>query len=33
MKALGNAWVPQVAAEIFAAIVQDIRNDEQGVRK
>ena len=33
LKALGNAWVPQVAAEIFAAIVQDIREDEQTVRK
>lgn len=33
LKALGNAWVPQVAAEIFAAIVQDIREDEQAVRK
>ena len=31
LKALGNAWVPQVAAEIFAAIVQDIREDEQAV--
>lgn len=28
LKALGNAWVPQVAAEIFAAIVQDIREDK-----
>lgn len=27
LKALGNAWVPQVAAEIFAAIVKDIEND------
>lgn len=27
LKTLGNAWVPQVAAEIFAAIVQDIKND------
>lgn len=33
LKALGNAWVPQVAAEIFSAIVQDIREDEQAVRK
>ena len=31
LKALGNAWVPQVAAEIFAAIVQDIRENEQAV--
>ena len=27
LKALGNAWVPQVAAEIFAAIVKDMEND------
>ena len=31
LKALGNAWVPQVAAEIFAAIVQDIRENELAV--
>lgn len=33
LKALGNAWVPQVAAEIFAAIVQDIRDEEKDIRK
>ena len=29
MKAFGNAWVPQVAHEIFMAIEKDIMEDKK----